>query len=340
MNSSPKISVVITSHNRAQFLSFSIESILNQTFKNFELIVVDDGSDSEEPADIVRKYMAQDPRVRLITQENEGLPSARNAGVGIARGTYIAFQDDDDMSIAIRLAKQNDFLDAHPEVAGIANCMVDDIDQNNNTIKKGTVSDAQPLIVRPGGVMEERKCHCFSTGAMIRRPVFNQMGGYNLWFRCAEDLEYALRLRERYSYALLPDVLLKYRKHTMGHLMEDRTQIWHYYSAAYLCAYYRHLGKPEPIGEGVDVRDLLPLYNHFPEMLALKLIHYANRVLKKLLHAGEYHKLNVFFDDVDTAFGKHYKKEVNAIRNRFPLWAIKYRRIDYFWNHKNSSSIS
>ena len=113
----PKVSVILPTYNRAPYLTQAIDSIRAQTLKDWELIVVDDAS-SDTTAQVVRAFAQQDPRIRLCRHsKNQGVAACRNTGLKQAIGTYIAFQDDDDISHPERLAKQADYLDNHPHTA-------------------------------------------------------------------------------------------------------------------------------------------------------------------------------------------------------------------------------
>lgn len=104
----PLVSVVISTYNRADYIRDSIDSVLGQTFRDFELIVVDDGSE-DETVEVVRSY--QDPRIRLLTQENQGIAAARNAAAAVSRGFFTAVHDDDDIMLPGRLATSIDAID-------------------------------------------------------------------------------------------------------------------------------------------------------------------------------------------------------------------------------------
>jgi len=110
--SSPKVSVILPAFNAAAHLGKAIDSILSQSFVDFELIIVNDGS-----TDTTREVLAQyeDPRIKVIHQENLGLPKALNKALAVTQSPYIARQDADDISLPTRLEKQVQFLDQNPE---------------------------------------------------------------------------------------------------------------------------------------------------------------------------------------------------------------------------------
>src|SRR4051812_9656174 len=117
MTDSPKVTALIPVYDREPYVGEAIESILAQTFTDFELLVIDDGS-TDRSRDIVRSY--RDSRVRLgCNANNEGIPKTRNKGLRLARGEYLAFLDSDDWACAERFARQVTFLDTHPDYAAV-----------------------------------------------------------------------------------------------------------------------------------------------------------------------------------------------------------------------------
>ncbi|HKK53946.1 MAG TPA: glycosyltransferase family A protein [Patescibacteria group bacterium] len=103
----PKISVIIPTYNRANFLPRAIKSVLNQTFKDFELIIVDDGS-TDNTKEVINNYLKNDDRIKYIYQQNSGgPPKPKNTGIKIAKGEYIAFLDSDDEWFKDKLKKTN-----------------------------------------------------------------------------------------------------------------------------------------------------------------------------------------------------------------------------------------
>src|SRR5689334_11102780 len=111
----PRVTVVTPVYNGAAFLREAIDSILQQTFTDFEYLIIDDGSTDATP-DLLREAARVDGRIRVVTREAAGVAVARNTGLSLARADLIAHQDADDLSLPDRLARQVAFLDAHPEV--------------------------------------------------------------------------------------------------------------------------------------------------------------------------------------------------------------------------------
>src|SRR5437867_4937360 len=113
MASGPKVSVVMPAYNAAAYLDESIGSILSQTFRDFEFIIVNDGS-SDDTNSILDRYQKSHKRIRVYHQENQGMIAARNRGCRVAWGQYIARMDADDVSFPNRLERQMEYIEKHP----------------------------------------------------------------------------------------------------------------------------------------------------------------------------------------------------------------------------------
>lgn len=193
----PKVSVVIATYNAAPFLGEAIDSILNQTFRDLELIIVDDGS-TDETHQILGRYT--DPRIiRLRNETNQGVARARNCGNAIARGEYLAVQDADDLSTPDRIEKQVAFLDAHPEI-GLVGSQGILIGESGETRLKVPLHNTEIQALLLG-----ENCLLHSS-LMMRRGIFEEIGGYDETY-VAEDYDLVLRLAERTQVANLPDIL-------------------------------------------------------------------------------------------------------------------------------------
>jgi len=124
----PKVSVIIPCYNYGRYLRQAIQSALDQTFTDFEVIVVDDGS-TDDTSKVARSF--EDSRVRYVWQENKGLPGARNTGIRASSGEYVAFLDADDWFLPRKLELQTGFLDEHPEVGLVASGWIETDEQGN-----------------------------------------------------------------------------------------------------------------------------------------------------------------------------------------------------------------
>jgi len=218
----PKVSVIIPAYNTAAFIAETLDSVFSQTFRNFEVIVINDGApDTAELEIALQPYMS---RIRYIKQENRGLSGARNAGIRVARGELLAFVDSDDLWMPDYLAVQVEFLDSHPEVcASIADAVLfgsgEDIEWKMLKEGTGPILDLEDMLKRKGGQLP--------SAMVAKRQRVLEIGLFDEKTRIGEDVEFSARLcfpNERIGY--LGRVLVKYRRRP-GSLTEDpRRRKW------------------------------------------------------------------------------------------------------------------
>ena len=205
----PKVSVVMSVYNGERYLRESVESILAQTFTDYEFIVVDDGS-TDETWDILNSYT--DSRLVLLRNEsNMGLPASLNRGLAIARGRYVARQDADDFSFPHRLERQVAYLDAHSFVGivGTGRVTVSESGEAISVYHMPTSDD------RIRAWLLRRSPFCHGT-VMARRYLLYETGGYRAALPVTEDYDLWLRLAERCEMANLTEVLYAYRSHELA----------------------------------------------------------------------------------------------------------------------------
>jgi glycosyltransferase involved in cell wall biosynthesis len=210
MNPAPKISVVIATYNRARLLPQTIESVLKQTFQDFETIVVDDGS-TDNTVEIVRAY---GDRVKYVQQTNRGPSAARNFGAQVARGSWIAFQDSDDLCASNYLESLYKFASSHSNCGMIF---------ANGAYLHGKEHGRETII--PTGLSRRlakkgvRLVDLFDKSivrlqaALISRACYDAVGGHNETLRIAMDLDLAFRIFMVSPVAYLDEVVFHYRKH-------------------------------------------------------------------------------------------------------------------------------
>jgi len=208
---SPRVTVLLPVHNGERHLGLAVESILMQTFTDFELLIIDDGS-TDKSLEILRGF--RDPRLIIVRSESkQGLVAALNKGVFRARGQYIARMDADDISLPERLSRQVEILDNNPEI-GVCGCWWRTIDEG------GKVLSEQRL---PTG-SDECKSWFFLFGeqplghpcSMYRTRLVSDMGGYEREFRHAEDFRLWSKLaRNSVAMANVPEFLFLYRRHAI-----------------------------------------------------------------------------------------------------------------------------
>src|SRR5579872_3719033 len=171
-HSTPVISVLMPTYNGERFLRPAIESILNQTFPNFELIIIDDGSTDNTPHIL---WEFKDTRLTVLTnQQNLGIAAATNRGLAAARGEYIALQDHDDISLPHRLQTQLDFLNTHPEIALVGSA-AELIDENG--IAYDHYREPEDDIELKWEALF--RCPIRHTSVLVRRKVMCEIGGYS-----------------------------------------------------------------------------------------------------------------------------------------------------------------
>ncbi|MBQ2124414.1 MAG: glycosyltransferase [Spirochaetales bacterium] len=205
-----KVSVLMASHNGARFICQSLDSILNQTFSDFELIVINDAS-TDDTAKILEEYANKDLRVRVYSnEENKGLTCSLNEALKkvSADSLYICRMDDDDICEPNRLEKQIDFLDSHGEI-GIVGSNAVIIDDTNNIVGQRCVPAKHEQIRK----VLPRYNPIIHPAVMIKREVLESVGGYNEKFRTSQDYELWFRLAAGgVKFANLQENLLKYRE--------------------------------------------------------------------------------------------------------------------------------
>jgi glycosyltransferase involved in cell wall biosynthesis len=175
------VSVIIPTHNRAALLAEAIDSVLQQTFSDFELIIVDDGSTDDTPQ-VVAAY--DDPRIVYIRQDGQERGAARNRGVAAAHGEFITFLDDDDWFLPHKLAVQVPYLQANPEVGMV-------ISGWDRVLEDGTIVRAErPWLHHPEPVLRNWlfAAMCHVAAMLMRRTWFERVGGFNQEIISGEDL--------------------------------------------------------------------------------------------------------------------------------------------------------
>lgn len=204
----PLVSVLVPCYNRERYIEEALLSILEQDYPNFELIVVDDGSQDASVEKI--EALRQRFDFQLIRQQNQGVSAALNTALSHARGTYIATPDSDDVMLPGRLSLQASYLDAHPEV-GCVGAKVVYVDEQGNRLK----AEKSNGIRRYG--FDELLASAHAIGApvaMYRREALDRAGGYDPAIRI-QDFQMTLKVAHLgYCMDVLPDHVTLYRRHT------------------------------------------------------------------------------------------------------------------------------
>ena len=204
-----RVSVIVLTYNRADMVKEAINSILSQTFEDFELIVVDNES-TDNTEEVIKSYA--DERIRYFKHRNNGLIAVnRNYGIGKAQGEYIAFCDDDDLWMPEKLEKQAKLLDSDKEL-GLVYSACYSIDENGNSKGDTNLSTSKPL---RGNVFDKLFQNNFipMLTVMVRREVLSKVGEFDPKYIIALDHDLWLRIAEHYPIDFIAEPLAKYRIH-------------------------------------------------------------------------------------------------------------------------------
>lgn len=217
-SATPRVSIIIPVWNRAALIQEAVASALAQTFRNFELIIADDGSTDETAA---RATASGDPRIEVLRLEHSGSPAVtRNAALRHARGRYVAFLDSDDQWLPNKLAEQVRLLDARRDagmVYGLASYFDGERERGVHGPKVPRVPESIfELLLLQGNFIQP-------STVLIRREICELLGGFDEseTFRAVEDYDLWLRVTKRYPALFIPRVITRYRRHD-GNLSRDQ----------------------------------------------------------------------------------------------------------------------
>ncbi len=201
----PRVAVVMTVYNGMPYLPEAVESILNQTYRDFEFLIINDGS-TDGTADYLQSL--RDARVRLFSQVRQGQQAAAHLGITSTQATYIARMDSDDVASPTRLEKQVAYLDQHPDV-GLVGTQITRRGESGSGLMSILPTEHDQIV---DDLMHNRHSMC-NPSTMLRRELYFTVGGY--WeHNIAEDWDLFLRLAEISKLANLDEPLLSYRFHT------------------------------------------------------------------------------------------------------------------------------
>lgn len=201
------VSVVMPAYNSEKYISEAIESVLNQTFKDFEFIIIDDGS-TDKTWEIIQEYAKKDERIIAFKNEkNLNNYATRNKGIKISKGKYIVWQDSDDISFPERLQKQVDFMEKNIEVGICGSYMQVFTDEKDLNIRKYSIDDKdlRKDIFKFSPIAQP--------AAIIRKSCYEKVGYYDDRFDATQDLDMTFRIGNEFKLANIPEVLIRYRVH-------------------------------------------------------------------------------------------------------------------------------
>ncbi len=268
MSFMPLVSVVMPTHNRADFVGRAIDSILNQTYNDFEFIIVDDGS-TDSTSEILQKYAAKDKRIILLRQNNLGTAAARNTGVDKATGKYIAFMDDDDISLPNRLEKQVSFLEKYPDYSAcICNTKLVDlnrkpIDSDPNPFKEWNYFLLESAPYKNTQSLE----YILGPMACLTKKSFIASNGYRLAEHLITvDLDFTLRFLQKYKGAFIGgEYLYLYTEASKNLATKNHVEFLKRHIACYISAWFRNANMPDPVEENLELDEIISLITELPE---------------------------------------------------------------------------
>ena len=203
------ISVLMPVYNSDRYLARAVESILGQTFGDFEFVVIDDGS-TDRSREILEDYARRDLRIRLVRRPNTGYSRALNEALGLSRGEFLARMDSDDVAYPDRFARQIEFLRSRPDCLAVG-CQVRQINPDGVPLRSSAHEvDHDAIVAR---LLTGAGAEIPHPGVIMRGEAVKDLGGYRVEFEPVEDLDLYLRLADRGRLANLPEVLLDYRQH-------------------------------------------------------------------------------------------------------------------------------
>lgn len=205
----PAVSMIIPTYNRANLLCRAIQSALNQTYENFEIIIIDDGS-NDNTSDVVEKYQKQDERIRYIRcEKNKGGSAARNKGIKAAKGEYLAFLDDDDEWLPEKIEKQMIKFKNVSNDVGLIYSGFSCISESSGKI----VTEINPIL--RGNVYHNLLENCIlgSPTPLIRKICFRKAGLFDETLPSCQDWDMWIRISEYYKFDFVSGVLAKHHVH-------------------------------------------------------------------------------------------------------------------------------
>tara|TARA_Y200000002_G_scaffold299988_1_gene254967 strand:+ start:7833 stop:8819 length:987 start_codon:yes stop_codon:yes gene_type:complete len=328
MNTSKLISVILPVRNGKEYLNDSIQSILNQTYSNFELIIVNDGS-TDNTLEIINSY--DDDRIRVFSTNGLGLVNALNLALKHSKGKFIARMDADDVSMQNRLEKQFERINEDEDI-GLVFTNVILIDNDSNIIKKMPYHQINNNNIEKSLIFKSKSIQLVHPSILIRKKLLEKIGGYRNYSAC-EDRDLWLRLISETKFTKLEDPLLFYRVNYEG---VSKTMFKKQSVNSILCVLNYTFHKRFNIDIYKDFPDILQkLYKSAENHASKRLFDYEILLdLKKLINNKAYFKIvykvlrnNYLFRILKYKFFvlKEYRKIVKLLENEALVY-INYKK--------------
>ena len=208
----PLVSVIIPAYNAIDYLAETIETVFSQTFQDFEIVIVDDGS-TDDTAKLINQLSQEKPQIKLVSQANQGVSAARNTGIRQAQGKYIAILDADDLWEPTKLEQQVNSLENNPTV-GLCYTWTALADSQGQATGRVIASQAEGDVWQQ---LTEMNIVCCGSTPMIRRCCFDDVGFFDENLRFSEDWDMWWRIAAKYHFSVIKEPLIRYRQHPSSH---------------------------------------------------------------------------------------------------------------------------
>ncbi len=249
----PRISCLIPIYNGEAFLEAALDSLITQTFQDFEIIAVDDGS-TDKTAAILARYAESEPRLRILSKPNGGIVSALNHGLAACRGAFVARMDCDDLAVPERFSIQLEAFANRADAVAIGGLIqhIDDVGAVHGVPSSPSRVEATDLSSFPPVVANVQH-----SAGMFRRDAMEAIGGYRSTFPHAEDYDLYLRLAQHGRFFNPDKLVLYYRVHSSSLSMRNLERQETSAVLAEISAYARRAGLPDPgdAGEPLGIDD-------------------------------------------------------------------------------------
>lgn len=206
-NNEPLVSILIPVYNSEKFIRETLDSVLSQTYKNFEVIIVDDACTDNTPK-ILIEFAELDTRINLFRNDtNLYIAKARNKAISLSKGKYIVWQDSDDISLPTRVEKLVKFMEEHPDVGICGSYLQSFMGEKDLDVRTYATDDEslRKTIFKYSPVAQPT--------AIVRKSCLDEVGVFDESIPTAEDLDLSFRIGVKYKFANIPEVLIRYREH-------------------------------------------------------------------------------------------------------------------------------
>jgi glycosyltransferase involved in cell wall biosynthesis len=318
----PFVSVIMASRNTSNYIETAIESVLAQTFKNFELIIVDDNSD-DNSIKIINKYKKKDKRIKLIRNSKTlGPAKSRNIALNVSRGKWISILDSDDVYFPNKLKKQVEIIENDTEIIFVGSGLVF-IDENGKNLSNYNYSSKNSVLKRNILKIGAFPPH---SSYFIKSRYLKKINGYNPRYHMAQDYDLLLRLLKLGKFFSADETLIKLRLHSKNRSLKKFNSLSQldYAICANICHYIRTKTNSDP---GTDLNS-----NEWSIFL---------KQITSTLKDDQYYKYLVFKKQLKVKIKKLLLK--NQIKSLFNLFFKEklyfYFLVDYFRGHSISNKL-